>query len=201
MQGWGLIVVDEEHEQAYKQEDQVVYHARDMAVLRARLESCPVVLATATPSLESWVNAGMVGDTPRYRRIALPKRIGLAQLPEIRAVDLRRTPPERGTWLAPPLVEAVNKRLEAGEQSLLAALDRLREQGRTLVLVSHRPALLKGADQLLVLRAGQMQAFGPAARVLQDLQQSARSAAQTAPVRRVAPALSISYGAQPGGQQ
>ena len=90
---------------------------------------------------------------------------------------------------------------EAGEQSLLAALDRLREQGRTLVLVSHRPTLLKGADQLLVLRAGQMQAFGPAARVLQDLQQSARSAAQTAPVRRVAPTLSISYGAQPGGQQ
>ena len=115
----GLIVVDEEHEQAYKQEDQVVYHARDMAVLRARLESCPVVLATATPSLESWVNAGMAGDPPRYRRIALPKRIGLAQLPEIRAVDLRRTPPERGTWLAPPLVEAVNERLEAGEQSLL----------------------------------------------------------------------------------
>ena len=115
----GLIVVDEEHEQAYKQEDQVVYHARDMAVLRARLESCPVVLATATPSLESWVNAGMAGDPPRYRRIALPKRIGLAQLPEIRAVDLRRTPPERGTWLAPPLVEAVNKRLDAGEQSLL----------------------------------------------------------------------------------
>ncbi|MBG0839643.1 type I secretion system permease/ATPase [Ectopseudomonas toyotomiensis] len=90
---------------------------------------------------------------------------------------------------------------EAGEQSLLAALDRLREQGRTLVLVSHRPTLLKGADQLLVLRAGQMQAFGPAARVLQDLQQSARPAAQSAPVRRVAPALSISYGAQPGGQQ
>ena len=115
----GLIVVDEEHEQAYKQEDQVVYHARDMAVLRARLESCPVVLATATPSLESWVNAGMVGDPTRYRRIALPKRIGLAQLPEILAVDLRRTPPERGTWLAPPLVKAVNKRLEAGEQSLL----------------------------------------------------------------------------------
>ena len=115
----GLIVVDEEHEQAYKQEDQVVYHARDMAVLRARLESCPVVLATATPSLESWVNAGMAGDPPRYRRIALPKRIGLAQLPEIRAVDLRRTTPERGTWLAPPLVEAVNERLEAGEQSLL----------------------------------------------------------------------------------
>ena len=115
----GLIIVDEEHEQAYKQEDQVVYHARDMAVLRARLESCPVVLATATPSLESWVNAGKVGDAPRYRHISLPKRIGLAQLPEIRAVDLRQTPPERGRWLAPPLVSAMAERLEAGEQSLL----------------------------------------------------------------------------------
>jgi len=90
---------------------------------------------------------------------------------------------------------------EAGEQALLAALDRLREQGRTLVLVSHRPALLKGADQLLVLRGGQMQAFGPAARVLQDLQQAARPTSQSAPVRRVAPTLSMSYGAVPGGQQ
>ena len=115
----GLIIVDEEHEQAYKQEDQVVYHARDMAVLRARLEACPVILATATPSLESWVNAGRVGDAPRYRHISLPKRIGLAQLPEIRAVDLRQTPPERGRWLAPPLVAAIAERLEAGEQSLL----------------------------------------------------------------------------------
>lgn len=90
---------------------------------------------------------------------------------------------------------------EAGEQALLAALDRLREQGRTLVLVSHRPALLKGADELLVLRGGQMQAFGPAARVLQDLQQAARPTPQGAPVRRVAPTLSMSYGAVPGGQQ
>ncbi|WAJ37541.1 type I secretion system permease/ATPase [Pseudomonas sp. GOM7] len=88
---------------------------------------------------------------------------------------------------------------EAGEQALLAALDRLREQGRTLVLVSHRPALLAGADQLLVLRGGQMQAFGPASRVLQDLQQAARPAAQNAPVRRVTPTLSMSYGAVPGG--
>ncbi|MDU9409100.1 type I secretion system permease/ATPase [Pseudomonas sp. zfem001] len=90
---------------------------------------------------------------------------------------------------------------ESGEQALVAALDRLREQGRTLVLISHRPALLKGADQLLVLRGGQMQAFGPAARVLQDLQHAARPAPQSAPVRRVAPTLSISYGAQPGAQQ
>jgi len=90
---------------------------------------------------------------------------------------------------------------EAGEQALLAALERLREQGRTLVLVSHRPALLKGADQLLLLRGGQMQAFGPASRVLQELQQAARPAAQNAPLRRVAPSLSMSYGAMPGAQQ
>jgi len=115
----GLIVVDEEHEHAYKQEDQVTYHARDMAVLRARIQNCPVILATATPSLESWVNAGMVGDPPRYDHISLPHRVGVAQLPEITAVDLRRTPPERGRWLAPPLVDAITARLEAGEQSLL----------------------------------------------------------------------------------
>lgn len=90
---------------------------------------------------------------------------------------------------------------EAGEQALLAALERLREQGRTLVLVSHRPALLKGADQLLLLRGGQMQAFGPASRVLQELQQAARPATQSAAVRRVAPSLSMSYGAMPGAQQ
>ncbi|WP_277373316.1 type I secretion system permease/ATPase [Pseudomonas sp. AA-38] len=88
---------------------------------------------------------------------------------------------------------------EAGEQALLAALDRLREQGRTLVLVSHRPALLAGADQLLVLRGGQMQAFGPASRVLQDLQQAARPAVQNASIRRVTPTLSMSYGTTPGG--
>jgi primosomal protein N' (replication factor Y) len=90
-----------------------------MAVLRARLEGCPIILASATPSLESWVNAGMVGDPPRYQRIALPNRIGKATLPEIQSVDMRRTPPERGRWLAPPLVAAIEQRLEKGEQSLL----------------------------------------------------------------------------------
>ena len=90
---------------------------------------------------------------------------------------------------------------EAGEQALLAALERLRDQGCTLVLVSHRPALLKGADQLLLLRGGQMQAFGPATRVLQELQQAARPTTQSAPLRRVAPSLSMSYGAMPGAQQ
>ena len=115
----GLIIVDEEHEHAFKQEDQVIYQARDMAVLRGRLENVPVVLASATPSLESWVNAGKTGLPPRYDYLALPKRVQGAQLPDISAIDLRATPPERGRWLAPPLVEAIGSRLEAGEQSLL----------------------------------------------------------------------------------
>ncbi len=115
----GLIIVDEEHEHAFKQEDQVIYQARDMAVLRGRLDDVPVVLASATPSLESWVNAGKTGSPPRYDYLALPKRVHGAQLPDISAIDLRATPPERGRWLAPPLVEAIESRLKAGEQSLL----------------------------------------------------------------------------------
>ena len=115
----GLIVVDEEHEHAFKQEEQVIYQARDMAVMRAQIEDCPIVLASATPSLESWVNAGETGERQRYQRVVLPKRVKNAQLPEIKAVDMRQTPPERGRWLAPPLVEAIADRLENGEQSLL----------------------------------------------------------------------------------
>jgi primosomal protein N' (replication factor Y) len=115
----GLIIVDEEHEQAFKQEDQAIYQARDMAVLRARLEQVPVVLATATPSLESWVNAGRTGDLARYRYLALPNRVQGASLPQIELVDLRATPPESGRWLAPPLIAAIESRLQAGEQSLL----------------------------------------------------------------------------------
>jgi len=115
----GLIIVDEEHEHAFKQEDQVIYQARDMAVLRGRLDDVPVVLASATPSLESWVNAGKTGETPRYQHIGLPNRIKGAALPAMTAIDLRQTPPEKGRWLAPPLVEAIANRLAAGEQSLL----------------------------------------------------------------------------------
>lgn len=115
----GLIVVDEEHEHAFKQEDQVIYQARDMAVLRARLEGCPIVLASATPSLESWVNTGMTGEPQRYQRLVLAHRVKAATMPDIIGIDLRATPPERGRWLAPPLVEAVQARLDAGEQSLL----------------------------------------------------------------------------------
>ncbi|MGB1952566.1 MAG: primosomal protein N' [Candidatus Puniceispirillum sp.] len=115
----GLIVVDEEHDHAYKQEDQTIYQARDMAVVRAHIQSCPIILASATPSLESWVNAGKTGETPRYQHIGLPNRIKGAALPAMTAIDLRQTPPEKGRWLAPPLVVAIANRLAAGEQSLL----------------------------------------------------------------------------------
>ncbi len=111
----GLIVVDEEHETSFKQEDGICYQARDMAVVRGTLEPCAVVLASATPSLESHVNA----EAARYRRLALPLRHGGAQLPALGLVDLRRTPPERGRWLSPPLVQALDETLARGEQALL----------------------------------------------------------------------------------
>ncbi len=111
----GLIVVDEEHETAYKQEDGVHYHARDMAVVRGRLEACPVVLASATPSIESRVNAAR----GRYGHLVLPERFGGRRLPDIAAVDMRRDPPAKGSFISPPLVNAVKHTLERGEQALL----------------------------------------------------------------------------------
>ena len=111
----GLIVVDEEHEAAFKQEDGVPYHGRDMAVVRASLGGHPIVLSSATPTLETVVNA----ERGRYRKLALPSRHGSAGLPEVAAIDLRRTPPERGRWLSPPLVRAVEAALADGEQALL----------------------------------------------------------------------------------
>jgi primosomal protein N' (replication factor Y) (superfamily II helicase) len=111
----GLIIVDEEHEQAYKQEDGVIYHARDMAVVRGRLENCPVVLASATPSLESFVNA----SSGRYLWLKLSSRHGEAVLPEIRLIDLRESPPESGSWISPPLAEALEKTVATGEQAML----------------------------------------------------------------------------------
>jgi primosomal protein N' (replication factor Y) len=111
----GLIVVDEEHDQAFKQEDGVIYHARDMAVVRAHLGGIPIVLSSATPSLESTVNA----DAGRYRRLHLPARHAGAVLPEIQAVDLRRHRPPRQRWLSPPLRDALKETLAQGEQALL----------------------------------------------------------------------------------
>lgn len=111
----GLIVVDEEHDGAFKQEDGVCYHARDMAVVRARLGAIPVVLASATPALETVANV----QAGRYRKLVLPDRHAGAALPAIAAIDLRRTPPPRGRWLSPDLVTALTETVGAGEQAML----------------------------------------------------------------------------------
>ena len=111
----GLVVIDEEHETAFKQEDGVVYHARDMAVVRARLCHAPAVLVSATPSLETLANV----EAGRYRRVTLPSRHGGAVLPEIGLIDLRETPPERGHFLSRPLVEAARETMARGEQAML----------------------------------------------------------------------------------
>ncbi len=111
----GLIVVDEEHDGSYKQEDGALYHARDMAVLRASICGAAVVLASATPSLESWANAG----AGKYEKLVLPERFGAAVLPEMRAVDLREGGLAANAWISDKLVAAVGERLALGEQSLL----------------------------------------------------------------------------------
>ncbi|GGN48192.1 primosomal protein N' [Novosphingobium indicum] len=111
----GLIVVDEAHEVSFKQDDGVRYNARDVAVIRAKFEAIPVILASATPALESM----QLAEAGVYRKIELPDRFGGAMLPEIEIIDLRKEVPERGRWLAPRLVEEMKDRLARGEQSLL----------------------------------------------------------------------------------
>lgn len=111
----GLMIVDEEHDPAYKQEEGVIYHARDMAVVRAHLGKIPIVLVSATPSLETIHNAW----NGRYRHLHLPDRFGGARLPEIEVVDLREDKPERQHFISPPLKNAMMKTLRDGEQVLL----------------------------------------------------------------------------------
>ena len=111
----GVVIVDEEHEAAYKQEDGVIYHARDMAVVRARLAGCAAILASATPSLESSVNAAQ----GRYRHGVLAARHGGAAAPMIETVDLRLAPPERGRFLSPRLIEAMAATVAGGAQAML----------------------------------------------------------------------------------
>jgi len=111
----GLIVVDEEHDSSYKQEDGVLYHARDMAVLRASICAAHVVLASATPSLESWANA----QAGKYRRIDLETRYGAAVLPKMRAIDMRAEHLAKGEWISATLRQEVTARLGRREQSLL----------------------------------------------------------------------------------
>jgi primosomal protein N' (replication factor Y) len=111
----GLIVVDEAHEISFKQEDGVRYHARDVAVMRGKFEGFPVVLASATPALES---RHMVA-IGRYKGLEIPSRFGAAKMPVIEAIDLTQDAPERQNWIAPTLLKALEERLERGEQSLL----------------------------------------------------------------------------------
>jgi primosomal protein N' (replication factor Y) len=111
----GLIVVDEAHEASFKQDDGVRYNGRDVAVVRAKFEGIPVVLASATPALETMV----LTDAGVYQRIVLADRFGGAQLPTIKVVDLTKDAPERNHWIAPSLVVALQERLDRGEQSLL----------------------------------------------------------------------------------
>ena len=143
-----LIIVDEEHDTSFKQEDGVTYHARDMAVMRAKLEDAAIILASATPALETMVNA----EAGRYQRLKLSARPGAARLPDIELVDLRLDPPEKGNWLSPTLSNALVSTLEAGEQSLLflnrrgyaplvickACGERLKSPGTESWLTEHR---------------------------------------------------------------
>jgi primosomal protein N' (replication factor Y) len=111
----GLIIVDEEHDASYKQEEGFIYQARDLAVARAKIADCPVVLASATPSLETVWNA----QTGRYRWLRLADRHGSAAMPKIELLDLRETPPDPGQWLSPRLTAAMAETMARGEQSLL----------------------------------------------------------------------------------
>jgi primosomal protein N' (replication factor Y) (superfamily II helicase) len=111
----GLIIVDEEQDASFKQEDGVIYQARDMAVVRASLAAVPIVLVSATPSLETVVNV----QQGRYRQLHLPQRHGAAQLPDIHVIDMRRARPERQRFLSPDLVAALSRTLAAKEQAML----------------------------------------------------------------------------------
>jgi primosomal protein N' (replication factor Y) len=110
-----VIVVDEEHDGSFKQEDGFIYQGRDLAVARGKIEGAAVILASATPSLESLRNA----EAGRYKWLRLSARHGTARLPDIELIDLRQTPPETGRWLSSPLVAAMRETYGRGEQTLL----------------------------------------------------------------------------------
>ena len=111
----GLVVVDEEHDTSYKQEEGVLYNARDMAVLRGAIVGCPVVLASATPSLETWANV----EAGKYGRLDLTARFGAAEMPEVRAIDMRAEKLPADRWLSAKLAAEVAARVEKGEQAML----------------------------------------------------------------------------------
>ncbi len=111
----GLIVVDEAHETSFKQEEGVHYHARDVAVMRGKFEGVPVILATATPAIETRQQV----EIGNYGELKLPGRYGAAEMPAIEAIDLLKDPPDRGRWIAPQLINAIDETLARGEQALL----------------------------------------------------------------------------------
>lgn len=114
-QDLGLIVVDEEHDTSYKQEDGVLYHARDMAVLRGAICGAPVVLASATPSLESWANV----EAGKYTRLSLGARYRAAAMPLMRAIDMRAERLANNRWISEPLARGIEARVARGEQAML----------------------------------------------------------------------------------
>ena len=124
----GLIVVDEEHDPSYKSQDGARYSARDLAIYRGHLEKLPVILGSATPSIESWQRA----EEGRYVRLALPARIGEGVMPRVRLFDMKVLPPKAGitTAIVEPLAEALRARIARGEQSLVF----LNRRGYALVL-------------------------------------------------------------------
>ncbi len=120
----GLIVIDESHDHSFKQEDVVNYQGRDMAVVRAKMEQIPIILATATPDLETICNV----ESGKYDVVKLQSRFAAAQLPDIKIIDLKKDKPQKYpndkgqlnvAWLAPTLVNALKDNLEKGEQSML----------------------------------------------------------------------------------
>ena len=111
------IVVDEEHDASYKQQEGARYSARDLAIYRARLEGAKVILGSATPSLESWHHSRPAAQGGRYLRLPMPARIGAGQLPFVRRVDMNHQP--RKTVLSAPLMAAIQERVAKGEQSML----------------------------------------------------------------------------------
>ncbi|MBT3905753.1 MAG: primosomal protein N' [Rhodospirillales bacterium] len=157
----GLVVVDEEHETSFKQEDGVIYNARDMAVVRAQLGNVPIILASATPSLETVVNVG----AGKYGRLHLPERHAGASMPDVDLIDMRTDKLPSGTWLSPKLTEAIQQKLEGGQQAMLflnrrgyAPLTLCRTCGHRLQcprctawLVEHRG---RGATRLLCHHCG-----------------------------------------------
>jgi len=140
-----LIIVDEEHDAAFKQEDGVVYHARDLAVARGARAGFPVILASATPSLETVVNV----DEGRYAIAPLSSRVAGASMPDVSLVDMRQFPPEQGSWLSPKLIEAVEHNLSVSEQSLLF-LNRRGYAPLTLCRRCGHKLTAPGSDTMLV---------------------------------------------------